>query len=232
MKYIYNKYSKFLLALLLFFFGSIFQVIPILIFNLDANNIGENTQILLTLFSNTIIAFILILFYFKDIKNDIKKFKENKSELLEIGFKIWVIGLILMASSNVIIKKISPNEIANNEEAIRSMISVSPYLMLINTAILAPIVEELVFRKSFRTVFKNNLLFVIVSGIVFGGLHVVLSIENVYDYLYLIPYCSLGISLSYMYYKADNICIPIIMHMIHNFIITVMNILVVGLIIC
>lgn len=232
MKYIYNKYSKFLLALLLFFFGSIFQVIPILIFNLDANNIGGNTKILLTLFSNTIIAFILILFYFKDIKNDIKKFKENKSELLEIGFKIWVIGLILMASSNVIINKISPNEIANNEESIRSMISVSPYLMLINTAILAPIVEELVFRKSFRTVFKNNLLFVIVSGIVFGGLHVVLSIENVYDYLYLIPYCSLGISLSYMYYKTDNICIPIIMHMIHNFIITVMNILVVGLIIC
>jgi len=110
------------------------------------------------------------------------------------------------------------------------MISVSPVFMLLNTAILAPIIEELTFRKSFRIVFKNNIAFILISGIVFGALHVITSITNTYDYLYLLPYCSLGIAFSYMYYKTDNIFAPIFMHFMHNSIMTILNILALGMI--
>ena len=39
-------------------------------------------------------------------------------------------------------------------------------------------------------------------------------------------------NLESMYYKTDNICCPIIMHSIHNAIMTLMNIFLVGMILC
>ena len=225
-----NKYLIFFMVLLLFFFGSLFQLIPIRLLNLDITKLSGQEEVLLTLFSNIITMAILIGIYYKSLKKDLIAFKKKFYELFEISFQIWVIGLVLMAVFNLIINHFSPNEIANNEEAIRSLINVSPIFMLLNTAIAAPVIEELVFRKSFRIIFKNNVAFVLISGIVFGALHVITSIVNVYDYLYLLPYCSLGIAFSYMYYKTDNICAPIFMHFVHNTIMTIMNILAMGMI--
>lgn len=229
--FINNKYFIFFTTLALFFFGPyILQMIPVYILNLDINKISEETAVLLTLFSNMVTMVILIIIYFKSLKKDFNEFKKNFFELFEISFQIWVIGLVLMAVFNLAINYFSPNEIANNEEAIRSMITASPLFMLLNTAISAPIIEELIFRKSFRIVLKNNIAFVLISGIVFGALHVITSITNVYDYLYILPYCSLGLAFSYMYYKTNNIFAPIFMHFLHNTIMTIMNILAIGMI--
>ena len=153
------------------------------------------------------------------------------NQMLEEGFKIWVIGLVLMAGSNVVINLFSPNKIAGNEEAIRSLITAAPYIMLFNTSILAPLIEEITFRKAFRDIIDTKWLFVIISGVVFGGLHVITSIRNAYDFLYLLPYCSLGIALSYMYAKTKNIFVSISMHALHNFLITFMNIIALGMIV-
>lgn len=229
-KFFRNNTFLFLVSIGLFFFGQLFQLIPIKLLNLNINNLGTNTSLLLGLFSSSITIFILVMLYFDDLKKDFDNLKKNKANLLEKSFRIWCIGLVAMACLNIIINNISPNEIANNEEVIRNSIAASPYIMLINTAIMAPLLEELVFRKSFRIVFKNKYTFCLISGIIFGALHVIGSIENVYDYLYILPYSSLGIALSYMYYKTDNIWCPIIMHSIHNTIMTLMNIFLVGII--
>lgn len=231
MKYLWNRYTKFFLTIILFFCSASFQIIPIKLFNINASNLTPKLTILLTLFSNMINVLLLIVIYFKDLKEDFKIFKENKKEMLEEGFRIWIIGLVLMALSNIAINFFSPNKIAGNEEAIRSMITTAPYLMLFNTSILAPIIEEVTFRKAFRDIIDTKWLFVIISGFVFGGLHVISSIRNAYDFLYLLPYCSLGIALSYMYAKTKNIFVPISMHALHNFLITLMNIVALGMIV-
>ena len=218
-------------VLLLFFFSSLFQIIPIMLLHLNTDKITPNQNIFLTIFSNSILSLILILIFRKDLKEDFKDFKKNYVSKMDDAFKIWVLGLTLMAIFNYAIGIINPNDIANNEQAVRNMLKVNPIAMVINTALIAPIVEELVFRKAFRVTFKNNIAFIIISGFVFGALHVVLSIDNVLDYLYLLPYCSLGISFSYMYYKTDNIFAPLSMHIIHNAIITILNIVLTGAII-
>ena len=219
-----NKYLIFILILLLFFTSSLLRSIPIMIFNLDVNELTGNQSVLLTIFSNTVILIIFILIYRTSIKKDFVNFKDNFFDYFYASIKIWTLGLILMMVFNLIIGLITKNTISNNEEAIRNMISYSPYLMLINTALLSPMIEELVFRKSFRVVFKNDLAFVVISGFIFGALHVVLSIKSPFDFLYLFPYCSLGLCFSYMYYKTKNICAPIFIHMLHNLIITLLNI--------
>ena len=232
MKTTNKKYFKFILTIIIFFSGSLLRMIPAYIFNISENNITPYQSILLTLFSNSIVTIIFIILHLDDLKKDVKEFKNNYSIIIDKAFQIWVIGLIFMAGFNILINYFSPNKIANNEEAIRNMISINPYIMLINTALFAPVIEEITFRKSFRDVFGNTIIFIIISGIVFGSLHVITSVQSVFDYLYLLPYCSLGIAFSYMYYKTNNIFAPIFMHFIHNLIITIMNILFLGMIIC
>lgn len=228
-KLLNDKNFIFLTAIFLFFFGELFQLIPIEILNLNIDTISINTTLLLKLFSSLVSVLILVLIFYDGLKKDFVEFKKNKLTLFDTSFKIWCVGLILMALFNTIINYFSPNNLANNEEAIRGYISASPYIMFINTAIMAPLVEELVFRKSFRVMFKNKFAFILISGLVFGALHVIFSIENAYDYLYLLPYCSLGLAFSYMYYKTDNIWCPITMHAIHNGIMTILNIISIGM---
>ena len=67
-----KKFLKLIFVLILFFFGSITQLIPIKIFNMDINNLTATENILLATFSNTIVLSILIFIYRKDLKEDFK----------------------------------------------------------------------------------------------------------------------------------------------------------------
>jgi len=82
--------------------------------------------------------------------------------------------------------------------------------------IYAPLTEELIFRKSIRDVIKNKWLYIIISGLIFGGLHVVSSIDSLIDLIYLIPYCSLGFVFASLYIKTNNIYSTIVAHSFHN----------------
>ena len=117
------------------------------------------------------------------------------------------------------------------EEAVQEIIKASGFITILTIGILAPIVEELVFRKAFKEAINNKYAFIIASGFVFGGLHVFLSLTSVWDLFYLIPYCSLGIAFSSMYAKTDNIYTSIIMHSFHNTVFSLLSVLLSGVII-
>lgn len=215
----YYKYIRFFLVIILFFLSSIFQVIPITIFNIDINNMSNNTQALLLLFSNCMTLIVIGLLYFKDIKKDFMKFKKYKKDkvalIFDNSFRYWLIGLIVMIVSTFIIEKLGI-AMSQNDATVRTGLEASPIIYGISVLIVVPIIEELVFRLSFKDIFKKKWLFVLVSGLIFGSLHVIFSISDVYQLLYLIPYCSLGISFAYLYYEADNIYLPISFHILHN----------------
>ena len=101
--------------------------------------------------------------------------------------------------------------------AVREMLNLSPLYMTFQILIYAPLTEELIFRKSIRDIFNNKIIYAIISGIIFGGLHAITSITNLTSLLYLIPYCSLGIVFGLLYAKTDNIFSTITAHIFHNF---------------
>ena len=167
------------------------------------------------------VLFLVFLFFnykqclIKDFKDFFKDFFKN----FENAFKYWIIGFIIMIISNVIIIYIAKAGIGGNEEEVRNLIDLSPLYMIFRVSIYAPLTEELIFRKSIKDFIKNKWIYVIVSGCLFGSLHVLPSLTtpiNFTDLLYLIPYCSLGIAFAYSYYKSDNIFSTISMHAIHN----------------
>jgi len=178
-----------------------------------------------SLISKTIISFIadliilgFLLYSYKDtLLRDLKSFfNKNIFNNLEIAFKYWLVGFIIMIFSNLIITFITNGGIAANEESVRELIDLVPLYMIFNVSIYAPFTEELIFRKSIRDFISNKWIYILVSGFIFGGLHVVSSITSVVDLLYLIPYCSLGFAFAALYRKTDNIFSSISMHMLHN----------------
>jgi hypothetical protein len=164
-----------------------------------------------------IILGIFIIIYWKNLKKDFKNFfNENILQNIELSFKYWLAGFLVMVTSNLIISMITNGSIASNEDSVRQLIKIAPLYMLFDVSIYAPITEELIFRKSFRDVISNKWIYILVSGIVFGSLHVITSITNITDLLFLIPYCALGISFASLYYKSNNIFSSICMHAMHN----------------
>ena len=226
----YMKYIKFVVALSLFFFGTLLQYIPILIFKINEDTMSTSTSIALTTFSNLVCIIVLVLMYRKSIKEGIKDLIKKKGNPLLDGFNYWFIGLMIMVLSNTLISFINGASTSTNEESIRAMLNAS-WLAVLSICIISPVIEELVFRKAFRDVFKSKWGYLATSGLLFGALHVLSSpINSCVDCLYLIPYCSMGIAFSYMYYETDNIMSSITMHIIHNSLNTISTLLLAGVI--
>ena len=210
----------------LFYFSSYFQLIPILLLNLNLKKISGAQQVMLSTFSNVVLLIILFLIFRKELINEWKKFKNNFLEDIDIGVKYWLIGLGIMMVSNIIINFVINLGQAANEQAVQQMISSLPWLMLLNAGIIAPFTEEIIFRKGFKKAFPNKYVFIIISALVFGALHVVTTMSSPLELLYIIPYGGLGAAFACMYQKTNTIFTDISMHMFHNSALILLSILI------
>lgn len=215
----YYKFFRFIIIILLFLLSSLFKLIPIYIFNIDSNNITPTINCLLTLFSNSVTAIFCIFLFFKELKKDfieLKKMEKNKLYIkFDSAFRYWLIGLVIMIASNYFIGKIGIST-SNNDVSVQTMLDASPFIAGLSVVFIAPFIEEITFRKAFKDLFEKKWFFILLSGIIFGSLHVIFSVNYWYDLLYLIPYCSLGIAFSYIYYNTDNFYFSYFIHILHN----------------
>lgn len=195
------------------------------LYYLKVKELSGPMLVILNALKNIILLFILFLIYRKDLIRDWDKFRANVFDNLDEGIKYWFLGLVGMVASNLIINFVFKGGQAGNEQAVQDYIKYLPWLMLINVGFLGPMVEELVFRKAFKDAIKNKWLFIIISGLIFGGMHVVGSYTTITDLLFIIPYSCLGFAFAAAYYNTDTIFTSITLHMIHNTILTVTSIL-------
>lgn len=186
-----------------------------------------NRNLKLTIFAiSDFIYILIILFMFKDeIKNGLKDIKKNFSKLFNISVLCWLIGCVVMSLSSFIISFILKEDVSKNEEMIRESIKLAPIYMLLTCSVIAPVFEEMVFRKSLNIFVKNRNVFIILSGILFGLLHIIGNIQSPLDFLYVIPYGSMGCAFAYLLSKTNNITLPIIIHMIHNTVLVIPQII-------
>lgn len=215
---------KGMIVILIFWYSKYLQYIPIKLFNLDIKNLSDTTKVVLSCFSTLMCVFIFFFIYRKDLKNDFKSFFKNREENMDIGIRYWIIGLISMMAINFILNFILKAGGANNEQSVQRMIKAFPLLMLLDAGIIAPFVEEIVFRKTLYDIFKNKWLFIISSFLLFGAAHVMNSAEVLTDYLYIISYGMLGASLALAYYKTNTIFTSVFLHMLHNTILIILSV--------
>lgn len=216
------KLLKGIIAFVIFFCSSFIQKILIEILNFK--EITTKEAIIINCIASAIITILLIFLYKKDLKEEFKIFKSNLSDNIDIGIKYWLLGLAGMMISNIILSIFLNAGQAENEELVQKMIETLPYLLIISAGILAPINEEIVFRKVFKDNIKNKIVFVLVAGLIFGYMHVA-GCDNLLQFLYIIPYSSLGISFAIMYNKTNTVFTSISMHMFHNLVLTILSIM-------
>lgn len=205
---------KAFICFLVFYYGKYLQYIPILLFNIKKPTVFSNA--LLIMFSSVIEFIILFLLFRKELKEDFSKFKKNFVNNFCIGIRYTVIGSLLMFLSNIFISLFFSSNGPTNEILIEKMMQVVPIVMFIDSSFLAPFIEEITFRYSFRLLIKNKWVYVLTSGIIFGLLHIVFTFSSVSEFIYFIPYACFGISCALMYLKTDSIFTPILMHMLYN----------------
>jgi len=216
---------KALFTFLLFYLRKYMQVIPIIIFRIDVKNPNELDSVLVNMFLNFLLVLCLFIIYRKELMIEFKKFKNNFKEYFDTGLRYWMVGLFLMIVANILITMFTPLTNSTNEISVQGLISTSPILMLVTAGILAPIVEEITFRKAIRAIIRSKWAFCFISGFIFGLLHVLGSASSLYEYLYIISYGSLGFFFAYSYQKTDTIFTSITMHMLHNSLLIIMSIL-------
>lgn len=203
-------------AMALYFLLPYLEGVPFVIMGVDTTTLPIWVKIFYLTMYSVLTASLIMIIYNKKISKDFKDMKKNSIKYFNKYIKYWLIGLFIMMVSNLFINLIVTNDIPSNEQAIRETFNISPLYIFFSAVIYAPIVEELIFRQSIKNIFHNKWLFIIISGLLFGSMHVFGDFKNITDLLYIIPYSTPGIIFAYMLEDSDNICVPMSFHFIHN----------------
>ena len=200
---------------LLYFVYNLFQTLPLELLGIDYNAMSLSSKIVYLLGYELVFILVLFIAHRKRFINDFKNYIMNFKDYVKKYFEYWALAFGLMIVSNLVIVTLFPDSVANNQENVNNIFGIAPVYMIISAVIFAPIVEETIFRLSIRNFIKNDKLFIFISGIIFGGLHV-LGSENLVNYIYIIPYSIPGFVFAYTLVKSKNIFVPMSLHFFHN----------------
>ena len=147
------------------------------------------------------------------------KFKK----LIESVLLTFVALYFISALSNILVFILTGLEESVNQNQVIEAFNQNPILIIFTTIIYAPIVEEIVFRGAIFRGLRSKTNFIvsaIISGLLFGFIHVFDSLinGNFLDLLYIFVYGALGFVFCYSYEKNHSIFASMALHFINNFI--------------
>ena len=132
---------------------------------------------------------------------------------------LMVIGGLVIAS--YLLQILGVTGTSQNEMTIQTMFNdnaLNLFLLFLALCVFTPIVEEVLYRKvifNFVESKTNHIWGIIVTGAIFGLMHVIAF----GDFIHSLPYIFMGLAFGYMYYKSNkNIYVVIGMHFINNFV--------------
>ena len=214
----YSKDRKFLTNLVICIVCLLSIVLFPTLVTIVFGNIIKNGYVL-TIVSNILLLTFLYLLYYKDLNSEAKIYGKNFKSNFLTGLKYWGIGMACMIVCNLVIMFLLKN-ISANETEVREMLKDNPMLSLISISLLAPIIEEIIFRKSLRPIIENRYIYALICGLLFGGAHILTNIIGgsfvLTDLIYILPYGCLGSSFALMDYDTKTTFTSIVMHATHN----------------
>ena len=158
----------------------------------------------------------------KALFSAIRSFKANYE-----GYLMWVaiflvIALVLMIVSAIILHSFGVGESAN-QEAIDKSIAKYGILHILTVCIFGPVVEEVFYRGILFEALKGKegntirgVFDILLTSLLFAIAHVSVIGFTVDDLLANIPVFMLGLSITALYFKTDNIICSILLHIIIN----------------
>ena len=148
------------------------------------------------------IFLVFICKYYRKYGREFKALKDNPRRIftiLGVAAGMIVFGLIFT--------KVFPQKSTTN---LKDYSRALQLMLFLESVVFAPVLEEMIDRYSFGTLFRNKAVFVIVSAIVFAAFHANLDI-------YFLYYMVLGATLAITYLKSEKtITTTILIHSLFN----------------
>lgn len=142
------------------------------------------------------------------IKAFVKKEKLYKSINIKEILGYAILGVVLNIVISFIVNLL-PQNITSDYNAMMDQVMIGNFFItLLATGIVAPVVEELLFRYCICDWYHNEKLGIFMSAFIFGLAHMNL-IQSTYAFL-------LGLILAYLYKKKNNLTVPTIIHIAIN----------------
>ncbi len=160
-----------------------------------------------------VLLILAIILFFDLLKKEFIIFKNKFSEYFNYILPKLGIGYLIYMAVTLICTSITKETTSVNQQALEQMNIIYVSLAAV---IWAPIVEETIFRRCIRNFIKNDLLFIIISGIIFGLLHTIHEATILNVILMGLPYMVLGGYLAYIYTKTNNMLSNIMSHALIN----------------
>lgn len=171
------------------------------------NALGFNNTILVNFISDIIFMAFIIFMYRNNLKEDIKKFKKYKPAKLIGTILLWVVIIFVFNMvCGMITEFLVPGyEGDANTEAVYNLYNVSTWYTIFKTMIFGTLAEEILYRESVRDNVKNNILFAIISAVIYTIMNLVFTgiPENYFMFSILINFLP-AIFFSIAYIRNDN----------------------------
>jgi len=189
--------------------------LSVLIFAPLLFNVFPLTEIQAIVYWNIISFVAALLIIIRLMKQDLTE-KKHRGAAGHVGIVIWsIIGFILSWIAQVIAVNIEISvfgiEPGSENTAIIMEIAKQTPIFLLIPVLIAPILEELIFRKIiFGTLYKRmNFVFAaFLSALIFGIIH--------QEPEHILIYSSMGFVFAFLYVQTKRIIVPIIVHMALN----------------
>lgn len=175
---------------------------------------ADLTLVIIIEFAFNIIMIVLcVVVFYNQLKENFRLFKNNFTAYMRFIFPRLGMAYVFLFIFSLISILITKNATSVNQSQVESL----PKYYLIPAAIIyAPIVEELIFRGVFRRFIRNKYIFIIISGVIFGLLHTIHEATILNVVFASLPYISLGMYLSFIYTKTNNLFSNIFSHAFIN----------------
>ncbi len=207
---------------------SVYLVYFLYSYLLSAFGLGGNTWVCLG--ADILFLLFIVGVYYKGLKKDVEEIKKEYS----VKKMIKAILLVVLGSMaiNVLLSLIAmlffPTSTADqNTLSIQSMATVSIVYTIFKTMIFGGIAEEILFRESLSDCIPNNILFILISSVIYTAMNFVFT-NTGFSIDQLLAYFLPALFFSYVYIKNNrNIFVIIISKFVYNLI--PLTILLVGL---
>lgn len=214
------------------FIGSLFFMIPLYIIGPKVSGLSlfdylSNEQLIIehsyviTTIANLFAIFVFVILFLNTIKKDGLNFKNNLLKYIII----IVVGFLLLIALNYLMNWIygllgfGEDDTSQNQQAIIDALNGSTkYFVIIYTVIIAPIFEEIIFRKLFYNTLRLNTklpvwAIVIIISIAFSLIHV----TDVESLVYFPQYFVLAFIITGAYaITKENIFVSTGLHFLNN----------------
>ena len=170
------------------------------------------------MYNGGVVIFILIIIskYDNNVANwlEIKPiFKSKIPKIIRISLSYYFLAWPIILLWGIIIEFFKLNDFndSNYSKMVVEALNNNYFLIFFLAVILGPIFEEIIFRGYLFKILKirlNNFYAIILNSIFFGIIH--------YELSAIIPALILGISLSFIRLKTNNLIPSIIIHSLHN----------------